>query len=200
MQSALENSVWVVSPEYAGHLSKRGFHWRKLWKKRWVALHGSEIAYMEEEPSDENQDDLVVTKAVITSATVIESDDIDNNPHGFALHINDGKSPPWYLRAESTREKKGWLSRLQHTHAIIRWLEDFEKVRVLGVGGTGVVYELLHHTNGTRFAMKEMEIKNNAQLKMAVAEAEMLKEMKEKMESISHPNIMHIEKVFQVLF
>ena len=43
--------------------------------------------------------------------------------------------------------------------------------------------------------MKEMEIKNSKQLAMAVAEAEMLKEI---MENVSHPNLMHIEKVFQV--
>ena len=74
-------------------------------------------------------------------------------------------------------------------------LEDFEKVRVLGVGGTGIVYELLHKTNGQRFAMKEMEIKNKTQMRMAVQEAEMLKDI---MENVSHPNIMHIERVFQV--
>ena len=33
-------------------------------------------------------------------------------------------------------------------------MEEFEKVRVLGVGGTGIVYELLHKTNGKRYAMK----------------------------------------------
>lgn len=43
--------------------------------------------------------------------------------------------------------------------------------------------------------MKEMEIKNKAQMNMAIQEAEMLKDI---MENISHPNIMHIEKVFQV--
>ena len=74
-------------------------------------------------------------------------------------------------------------------------MEDFEKVRVLGVGGTGIVYELLHKTNGQKFAMKEMEIKNKPQMEMAIQEAEMLKDI---MENISHPNIMHIEKVFQV--
>lgn len=68
-------------------------------------------------------------------------------------------------------------------------------MRVLGVGGTGIVYELLHKTNGQRFAMKEMEIKNKTQMQMAISEAEMLKDI---MENISHPNIMHIEKVFQV--
>jgi serine/threonine protein kinase len=195
METALENSVWVISPEFAGYLTKRGFHWRKLWKKRWVALHGSEIAYMAEEPNDNNTDDLIVTKAQITSATVVDREDLDGHPHGFAIHINDGQSPTWYLRAESTREKKSWLMRLGHVHTIVRWLEEFEKVRVLGVGGTGIVYELLHNANGQRYAMKEMEIKNKSQMQMAVAEAEMLKEI---MENISHPNIMHIEKVFQV--
>jgi hypothetical protein len=39
-------------------------------------------------------------------------------------------------------------------------------VRVLGVGGTGIVYELLHNTNGTRFAMKEMEIKTSYQMQV----------------------------------
>jgi serine/threonine protein kinase len=43
--------------------------------------------------------------------------------------------------------------------------------------------------------MKEMEIKNKAQMQMAVSEAEMLKDI---MENVSHRNIMHIEKVFQV--
>lgn len=195
METALENSVWVISPEFAGYLIKRGFHWRKLWKRRWVALHGSEIAYMAEEPTAENKDNITITKAQITSATFVDREDIDGHPHGFAIHINDGKSPTWYLRADSTREKKSWLMRLGHVHAIVRWLEEFEKVRVLGVGGTGIVYELLHKTNGQRYAMKEMEIKNKAQMQMAVAEAEMLKEI---MENISHPNIMHIEKVFQV--
>ena len=57
------------------------------------------------------------------------------------------------------------------------------------------MYELLHKTNGKRYAMKEMEIKNKLQMQMAVSEAEMLKDI---MENISHPNIMHIEKVFQV--
>lgn len=195
MESALENSIWVISPEFAGHLQKKGFYWRKLWKKRWVALHGSEIAYMAEEPNDFNSDKLVITKAQITSATLVDREDVDGHPHGFSIHINDGVSPTWYLRAESTREKKSWLMRLGHVHTIVRWLEEFEKVRVMGVGGTGIVYELLHKSNGQRYAMKEMEIKNKAQMQMAVGEAEMLKEI---MENISHPNIMNIEKVFQV--
>jgi len=195
MDTALQSSVYVSSPEFAGWLMKRGFHWRKLWKKRWVALHGAEIVYMEKEPTLENSSSMTITKAQITTATVIDRDDIDGNPNGFAIHVNDGHTPTWYLRAESIREKKSWLMRLSHVHAIVRWLEDYEKVKVLGVGGTGIVYELLHKSNAQRYAMKEMEIKNKSQMQMAISEAEMLKDI---MEHVSHPNIMHIEKVFQV--
>jgi serine/threonine protein kinase len=138
---------------------------------------------------------MTITKTQITTATVIDRDDLEGNPNGFAIHINDGHTPIWYLRADSAREKKSWLMRLSHVHTIVRWLEDFEKVKVLGVGGTGIVYELLHKSNGQRYAMKEMEIKNKSQMQMAISEAEMLKDI---MENVSHPNVMHIEKVFQV--
>eukprot|EP00605_Chrysophyceae_sp_TOSAG23-4_P000356 GSChrysophyteH1.ASY1.ANO1.403.1 assembled CDS len=195
MDVALNSSVWVSSPEFAGWLQKRGFHWRKLWKTRWVALHGAEVVYMDKEPTLENSSSMVMTKAQITSSTIIEPDDIDGHELGFKININNGKSPTWCLRAESQLEKKNWLTRLNHVIAIVRWLEEYEKVRVLGVGGTGVVYELLHKRNGRKFAMKEMEIKNKAQMRMAIQEAEMLKDI---MENISHPNIIHIEKVFQV--
>ena len=194
MNEAIANSVWVTSPEFAGWLTKRGFAWRKLWRRKWIALHGAEIVYMEQEPTLANTG-LKMSKGQLTFATKVDPDDLEGNPLGFAIHLNDGKSPVWYLRAGTVREKKDWLMRLAHTMAIIRWLEDFEKVRVLGLGGTGIVYELLHKSNGRRFALKEIEIKNKAQMEVALQEAEMLKEI---CENISHPNIMHIEKVFQV--
>lgn len=67
----------------------------------------------------------------------------------------------------------------------------------LGTGGSGVVYELLHKTTGQRSAMKEMEIKNREQLKCATAEAQLLISIAK---TISHPNIISIQKVFQVFF
>ena len=66
---------------------------------------------------------------------------------------------------------------------------------MIGVGGTGIVYELLHKSDGRRYAMKEMEIKSAHQKQMAIKEAEMLKDVAE---NIYHPNILQIEKVFQV--
>lgn len=77
---------------------------------------------MDKEPTADNAADMAITKAPITSSTVIDRDDIDGHPHGFAIHINDGQSPTWYLRAENTREKKSWLMRLDHVHAIVRWV------------------------------------------------------------------------------
>ena len=47
-----------------------------------------------------------MSKALITSNTIIEDTDIDNHEFGFAIHINDGNMPTWYLRADSLREKK----------------------------------------------------------------------------------------------
>ena len=76
--------------------------------------------------------------------------------------------------------KQNWLTRLNHVIAIVRWLDDYQKVRVLGVGGTGIVHELLHKANGCKFAMKEMEIKNKSQMQMALREAEILKDIMEK--------------------
>jgi hypothetical protein len=34
-----KNNLFVVSPEFGGILSKRGFYWRKLWKRRWVSIY-----------------------------------------------------------------------------------------------------------------------------------------------------------------
>jgi serine/threonine protein kinase len=79
--------------------------------------------------------------------------------------------------------------RLGHVLTIVKWLDDFERVKVLGVGGTGIVYELRHKLDGRKFAMKEMEIKNAAQMRMALKEAEMLKDV----------NTCHLWFVFRVL-
>ena len=46
----------------------------------------------------------------------------------------------------------------------MRWLDEYDKSKVLGVGGTGIVYELRNKRTGDTFAMKEMEIKNRAQV------------------------------------
>ena len=94
MEEALKSSVWVTSPEYSGWLLKKGFYWRKAWRKKWVAISGAELAYADNDPSDKGSNQKV-KKCPITSAMVLVSDDIEGDPNGFAVHINDGKSPTW---------------------------------------------------------------------------------------------------------
>jgi serine/threonine protein kinase len=197
----MEN-VFIVSPEFGGNLSKRGFYWRKLWKMRWVVLHGTEIAYMDKKPENMNLKDLNVSSAQITPKTRIDSEDLDDDPNGFALIINDflpgtqePKTPTWYLRANTLEEKRQWLERLSRVHAIVCWLDEFEKLRVLGTGGSGIVYELKNKENGRRYALKEMDMQNSAQVARAVEEVEVLMNITR---TISHPHIMRIERVFQV--
>ena len=47
-----------------------------------------EIAYAEREPSP--KDKVEVKRCPITSNMVIDRDDIEGDPKGFAIHINDG--------------------------------------------------------------------------------------------------------------
>lgn len=57
---------------YSNYISNDYEQWRKLWKKRWVALHGAEIVYMEKEPTLEDTGNMTITKAqVIERSTVI---------------------------------------------------------------------------------------------------------------------------------
>jgi hypothetical protein len=44
--------------------------WRKLWKKRWVALHGAEVVYMDAEPTVENSATMTITKAEVRAHVV----------------------------------------------------------------------------------------------------------------------------------
>ena len=49
----------------------------------------AEIAYAESEPSPKNK--VEVKRCPITSKMVIDREDIDGDPNGFAIHINDGE-------------------------------------------------------------------------------------------------------------
>ena len=50
----------------------------------------TEIAYAESEPSPKNK--VEVKRCPITSKMVIDREDIDGDPKGFAVHINDGSN------------------------------------------------------------------------------------------------------------
>jgi hypothetical protein len=63
------------------------------------------------------------------------------------LQFNDGVQPTWHLRAESTREKKSWIVRLTHVHAIVRWVSataavSFHVLHVFALPGSVTVVRL----------------------------------------------------------
>ena len=70
MDVAIQYSIYLSSPEHAGWLMKRGSLWRKLWKPKWVALHGAELVYMDQEPTMENCQTLHMTKAKVSTQSI----------------------------------------------------------------------------------------------------------------------------------
>lgn len=78
METAIQSSTYIKSTEHAGWLVKRGFKWRKAWNKRWIALHGWEVAYMDKEPTAETIAGMKINKAQLTgSAEIVDNDDPD---------------------------------------------------------------------------------------------------------------------------
>lgn len=201
----LQASDWVTSPVYAGWLQKKSKSWfvsqlftQLQWHPKWVALHGLELIYMDEEPTNENINSISIKRTTIGSTTkIMQYDEEDiTNPLCFSIQPDCTKPRVWKFRAESEEEKTNWLIKISQVHAIAAWLDSYTRDKVLGVGAQGTVYELVHKSTGQRFAMKEVNIENEKQMQMAITEAKLLKEITK---NVSHPCIMQIEKVFQVV-
>jgi len=122
----------------------------------------------------------------------LEVDDFEDHPFGFSLFLNDGKSPPLHLRATTLEEKQSWVDALAQLCIIATRFHDVQKLRILGVGGQGIVYEVYNKALDIRCAMKEIQITNDTQMKSALAEVSMLKDI---VEHVAHPNIMEIKKI-----
>jgi serine/threonine protein kinase len=134
-----------------------------------------------------------IKKFTINEHTVLTVDDVENHPLGFGiLPQRDGRTPPIYLRASSVEEKQAWIDTFGSLCAIARRFASVEKKRVIGVGGQGIVYEAVVKDLNITIAMKEIEIKSERQMKSALAEANMLKDI---MEHVAHPNIIAIKKI-----
>lgn len=202
----VRNNLWISSPECAGYLSKKSSSWilnssffgRGSWNNKWVSLHGSEIVYMDEKPKPDCKTAIKIRRASITATTTIECEDTSLDGvegYGFVVNFHVENMPEWHFRAGSEEERENWLIKLNQAQAIAKWLNEYQRVKILGIGGQGIVYELLHLSSGRHLAMKEIEINSERQMAAAVAEAQFLKRIVEK---VAHPNILHIEKVFQV--
>ncbi len=184
MDTALQSSVYVSSPEFAGWLVKRGFHVmkqtcsvdlhiinvrcvclllvektleEKMGRPAWcrISLYG-QGANVRKQHNHDNYQSSSRNMCIKYSPrhSYVKYITIDNVRHchrqrwlgwksqrfrhprecnqcNFSLkttslmffwQINDGHTPVWYLRADSAREKKSWLMRLAHVHAIVRWV------------------------------------------------------------------------------
>ena len=134
-----------------------------------------------------------IKKFTISEHTVLTVDDVDNHPLGFGiLPQRDGRTAPIYLRAASLEEKQAWIDTIGSLCAIARRFASVEKKRVIGVGGQGIVYEAFVKDLNITIAMKEIEINSEHNMKSALAEANMLKDI---MEHVAHPNIIAIKKI-----
>lgn len=212
MLAILQSSMWVNSPHYCGWLYKKSqsrgsqllsktiFFKEKAWRRKWVALHGSELVYMTNKPDITNLNEIKIVKHEININTTIDCardelqhKDVDIGKPIFSVHFANADT--WYLRAENEKDKKEWIQKLTYTHAIMTVLDSFVKIKVLGVGGQGVVYDVMEKDSLLRFAMKEITIKSDSQMENAIEELHLLHNLSQ---GLSHPNIMTIEKSFHI--
>jgi tRNA A-37 threonylcarbamoyl transferase component Bud32 len=200
----LQASDWVTSPVFAGWLRKKSKGWfgnslfaQYSWQQRWVALQGLDLIYMHEEPQSEQISRGTVVRATIGSLTKIMTFDEEekNNPLRFSVQPDCTQPLVWHFMAESEEEKSNWVIKISQVHAIATWLENYKKVKVLGIGAQGTVYEMVHNSTGHRCAVKEVFIKSDKQMQLALTEAKLLMEISRK---AVHPNLIQMEKVFQV--
>jgi len=126
---------------------------------------------MDKEPTLQNYADIVITKSQVltttnlnfvlfiinfialfcfsiqlSTATVIDKDGLAGDPNGFIVHVNDGHLPQWNLRADSAREKKNWLTRLNNLVTIIKWVRIFifKVIVVLILSSTSCMYMMIN--------------------------------------------------------
>ncbi len=113
-----------------------------MWKPRLVSLYGAELSYFQEDGTTSSDSTTAashaVSRASLSSRTQIDSEDLEDDPLGFAVHHlsqeqDGGEAPVWFLRASSLDEKKQWLRSLSITLSMVRWFDDYERVKVLGV-------------------------------------------------------------------
>ncbi len=114
---AVENSLWISSPEYGGWLLKGSSNWliKKTsilrdhsWVRKWASLYGTELLCLEMDPTLENMKvNSKVLRAKISGSTSIESDEVD--PLQFIITFNLEHFHDWVFRADSVEEKNNWI-------------------------------------------------------------------------------------------
>jgi len=161
-----------------------------------VVLQGLELIYMDKEPNSENMSSLVVKRTKINSRTkIVNSEEHKGDLLCFGVQPDPDSPMIWQFRGESEEETSNWCIKIAQTQAIADWMDLHERVKVLGVGAQGTVYHICNRSTKQEMAMKEMSISNEKQMSMAISEAKLLQEITK---HVAHPNLVVIEKVFQI--
>lgn len=185
--------LWVKAPVLSGEMDKQGFRWRKKWKRRFVELNGRALTYF---PVASSKGDHQTTthmkprlKVQLTADGFVE----DMDERTFAVTPCVGEKP-WVLRTPDERSKRRWCKALMDEIDILKWLQHYSMGRVLGVGGNGVVQELVDKRSGNKFACKMIDVSKFKNREAVVAEVEIMRDITN---NIKHPNLVTIYKVYE---
>ncbi|TYZ65213.1 hypothetical protein PybrP1_003988 [[Pythium] brassicae (nom. inval.)] len=169
--------LWVTAPMLGGEMEKQGFRWRKKWKTRYVELNSRMLSYYEVLPSSSSSSEAphhhppqyarkARRRAHITADAVLE--DID--ARSFAITPSPAEKP-WVFRARDAATKLKWCTALSDCIDILAWLRHYELGDLLGVGGNGVVHEIVDTRDGRKFAVKSVDVARFRNRAAVVAES-----------------------------
>jgi tRNA A-37 threonylcarbamoyl transferase component Bud32 len=204
--SLIHSNVWIRSPQHAGYLLQKSESTlaeyvdhipvisAMAWSRRWVAVNGSELACMDEEPTINNIENLPIYISSITADTVIHQWPGDSN-FLFSITFTVPSRHSWSFRAQSDSAKAEWLEKLSAVHAAVTLLSAYDKVNVIGMGSHVVVHEVVDKISGGSFALRCTKIDNQHQLDRILREAAILQQISLK---VNNPHVMKIEKMFLI--
>lgn len=183
--------LWVKAPMLSGEMEKQGFRWRKKWKTRYVELNSRMLSYYEIANSDHHGPAAKKARkrAQITADGFLE--DIDERSFSLTPSANE---KPWVFRASDTKTKLKWCKALTDCIDILNWLRHYELGDVLGVGGNGVVSQIVDTRNGNKFAVKSVDVSKFKNREAVVSEVEIMRNITN---NIKHPNLVKIHKVYE---
>jgi serine/threonine protein kinase len=202
--SKIMSNRWKCSPKLAGwthrksygrgseFLARTIFFADSAWRKKWLSLNGTELSYMSKYPTVENVDTLVIKKQDLDVDTIVSPGDHSSFNVMFKLN---GTRSTWQFRCKDEEERRNWVMGLTSTLKLVEEIDQYEKIKVLGVGGQGIVHLAQEKSSGRQFAMKVMAFNSSFDMSCSINEVKILKQISE---FDSHPHVMEILKSFEL--
>lgn len=182
--------LWVKAPMLAGEMEKQGFRWRKKWKTRYVELNSRMLSYYEVGCDHHGRGAKKARKrAHITADAFLE--DIDERSFAITPSLDE---KPWVFRASDSKTKLQWCTALTDCIDILNWLQHYKLGELLGVGGNGIVNQIIDKRDGKKFAVKSVDVAKFKNREAVVSEVEILRSITN---NIKHPNLVKIYKVYE---